>query len=79
MHYFDINHIKYEDILQNLLMNNIPKIRDKIVGVLFSGGIDSTIILSIVKEHYDVIAYTGGFYNSKDIKNSIEIIKELKV
>ncbi|MCI4433895.1 MAG: asparagine synthase C-terminal domain-containing protein [Thermoplasmata archaeon] len=79
MPYFDIADIHYEDILHNLLMNNIPRIREKKVSVLLSGGLDSTIILALVKEHYDVIAYTTGIEGSKDINNAREVAKKFDV
>ncbi len=79
MRYFNLSNIRYEEVLQNLLMNNIPRLKEKRVAVLLSGGLDSSIILSIVGEHYDVTAYTAGLSDSKDIKNSIEVTSALRV
>ena len=66
--------IEYERILYNLLMNNIPRIREKRVSLLLSGGLDSTIVLSIIKDFYDIHAYTVGLPGSKDVMNARAVV-----
>ncbi|HEU12659.1 MAG TPA: asparagine synthase [Euryarchaeota archaeon] len=79
MYYNDIADVHYEDVLHNLLINNIPRLKEKKVGVLLSGGLDSSIILSIVREHYDVIAYTVGVEGSRDLNNARDVARRLDV
>ncbi len=67
--------IEYERILYNLLMNNVPKLREGKVALLLSGGLDSTIVLSIIKDFYDVHAYTVGLPGSRDVMNAKAVIK----
>ena len=71
----DVN-ISYEEILYNLLTNNIPSLNVKKVGLLLSGGLDSSLVLSMVMDFYDVVAYTVGSKGSKDIENAVEIAEK---
>lgn len=71
--------IKYEDILYNLLHGNIPVLGVKNVAILLSGGLDSSIVLSLLMEYYDVTAYTVGTKGSKDITNAIEVAEYFSI
>lgn len=79
MHEFDIAHIQFEDVLHNLLINNMPRLRERKVALLLSGGLDSSIILAIAREHYDVVAYTAGVEGSRDMNNAIEVARKIGV
>lgn len=71
--------IKYEDVLYNLLNGNIPSLGVKKVAVLLSGGLDSSIILSLIMDYYDITAYTVGAKGSKDIENAIEVADHFSI
>jgi asparagine synthetase B (glutamine-hydrolysing) len=72
--------IKIEDLLinsiKNCLEDNLINVKKQKIGVLFSGGIDSTLICFILKKlNIDFICYTSGivdenFEESRDIKYS---------
>ncbi len=67
--------IEYERILYNLLMNNVPKVPESKVALLLSGGLDSTVVLSIIKDFYDIHAYTVGLPGSRDVMNAKAVVK----
>jgi len=71
--------ITYEDVLYNLLTNNIPSLGVKKVAVLLSGGLDSSIILALLMDFYDVNVYTVGAKDSKDIDNAIEVAEHFSI
>ena len=56
------------------------RIQDKKFGVLFSGGIDSTLIAFLCKKYTNnFICYTVGFRDSQDIVFSQEVAKNLNL
>jgi asparagine synthase (glutamine-hydrolysing) len=86
--HFDPNKIYkkefYKNNLKKLLENSVKmRIKDlNKVGIIFSGGIDSTIIAKIIKDiskenKIEVKLYTVGTENSKDIEFSEKIAKDL--
>ena len=74
--------IDNKDKAKNLLKENLTKAikaraSDRF-GVLFSGGIDSTIIALILKKaKYNFTCYAVGMENSKDVVSAREVAKEL--
>ncbi|MDP8011263.1 MAG: asparagine synthase C-terminal domain-containing protein [Thermoplasmata archaeon] len=74
----DVN-INYEEILHNLITNNIPSLNVKKVAIMLSGGLDSTVVLSMIMDFYDVVAYTVGAKDSKDIDNAVRVAENLGI
>lgn len=88
-----INNIKInEDMNYNQIKNNLLKLiknstYDRIdgldhIGLVFSGGVDSTILATLIKKYIetheiDVTLYTVGVENSKDLKYSKKVAKQL--
>ncbi|MBZ9570878.1 asparagine synthetase B [Methanobrevibacter sp. TMH8] len=78
------NYYKFKNYLSKLIMNSTyDRIKglDK-VGLVFSGGVDSTILATILKKYsesskIDVTLYTVGVENSIDLKYSKKIAKKL--
>jgi asparagine synthetase B (glutamine-hydrolysing) len=64
-------------ILENAIQKRIPNEK---FGILFSGGVDSTLIAFICKKHTDnFICYTVGMKGSKDVEFSSKVAKSLKL
>ncbi len=53
--------------------------KEKQVGILFSGGIDSVVIAQVAKQFADVICYTAGLGGSQDIDYARRIAEELEL
>ena len=49
------------------------------VGVMFSGGIDSTMIAAVAKNFTEVVLYSVGTKNSEDLKFAEEVDEELQL
>lgn len=50
------------------------------IGVIYSGGLDSSIVLSeALKHHSNVTAYTIGTENSEDLRIATQFCKEVKI
>src|SRR3989344_6081189 len=70
------NKEKVKELLFEAVKKRIPK---KKLGLLFSGGIDSTILAVILKEfNVDFTCYVSGFY-SENIKEAEDVIFAKKV
>lgn len=72
--------------LKEELFNNASKIRDYYTGpfdVLYSGGIDSEVVLRVFKElgikHNTIIVKYKNGYNHREITNAIETVKSLNI
>ncbi|HNV01408.1 MAG TPA: asparagine synthase-related protein, partial [archaeon] len=70
--------------LSNFLTKSILKrVPEKKFGVLFSGGIDSTLIVDILKEHekefVNVFSYIDGLSEPKDLENAKKVSNLLEV
>ncbi len=68
-------------ILKQTLVNTIKaQIPKKRFGILFSGGIDSSLIALICKQNNaDFICYSVGLDNAKDIESAQKVAKKLKL
>lgn len=53
--------------------------KEKKIGVLFSGGIDSVVIAQIARQFAEVTCYTAGLEGSQDINYAQEIAKEMEL
>ncbi len=60
--------MKYVAGLGDLLSKAVGKSCDQEVGIVFSGGIDSTLIAMIATEHTEVTAYSCGITGSADLE-----------
>ena len=69
------------DLVADALVEAVRKrIPDKKFGILFSGGVDSTLIAFIAKKlKKDFICYSVGVKNSQDLEWSKKIAKKLKL
>jgi len=70
----------YKEVRDGLFLavrKNIDK--EKRVGILFSGGIDSVVIAQIARQFADVTCYTAGLEGSQDIDYARKIAEELKL
>ena len=68
-----------KDLKEFLIDSVLVRAHDSF-GILFSGGVDSTIIAKISKDYnLDFEAITVGLSNSIDIKNAKEAAEELKI
>ncbi|CAB50044.1 asparagine synthase (glutamine-hydrolyzing) [Pyrococcus abyssi] len=67
----------YFNGLQNLLIDSVKVRASKKVGVLFSGGVDSSLIALIASRYSDVILYTSGTEDSKDVEWARRVAEEL--
>lgn len=84
---FDINKMNYTQIksyLLKLLMDSTYKrvLDTNKVGLIFSGGVDSTILATLLKNISDnvfVKLYTVGVENSKDIECAQKVAKKLEL
>ena len=71
--------LEYARKLKEELEKVIKKENER-VGIMFSGGIDSTSIALIFKElKKDFVCYTVGTENSKDVEFAIKVAEELKL
>lgn len=63
-----------EHKLLKLLIKSVEKrIKDRKIGVLFSGGLDSVVLTKVIKDlGYEPILYCSGAENSKDIRGAIQ-------
>ncbi len=81
----DLDQSKYIQELANLLEKTILKEAKEKIGVLFSGGVDSTLICHILKKNnISFKAISVGFYDEnkkfpEDLENSRKIAKELQL
>ncbi len=69
---------KLKELITNAIIKAVP--RDKKIGVLFSGGVDSTLIAKVLKDNnIDFTCYTASSSNEeyKDLICSIKAAKEL--
>ncbi|WP_158082582.1 asparagine synthase family protein [Methanobrevibacter arboriphilus] len=83
--YLDINKMSYDEIkysLINLLTDSTYKriLNTDKVGLIFSGGVDSTILATLLKNISDDISvnlYTVGVESSEDLKYAKKVAKSL--
>ncbi|MBN1175764.1 asparagine synthetase B [Candidatus Woesearchaeota archaeon] len=63
----ELNEERVKKLLINSVKKRLPPKEDKVnVGILFSGGIDSTVIAKIVTDlGYDVTCYSAGFQDER--------------
>ncbi|AEC52720.1 asparagine synthetase, putative [Pyrococcus sp. NA2] len=67
----------YVNGLMNILPDAVRIRANKKVGVLFSGGLDSSLIAKIASEYSKVVLYTSGTEDSKDIEWARKVADEL--
>lgn len=83
-----LHSIKYTDsdlFIKELRTTICESVKEQVdvdmpIGVIYSGGLDSSIVLSeALKCHSNVTAYTIGTENSEDLRISIQFCKEKKI
>lgn len=76
---------KTEEIIETfheLLTNAVVKMvqTDLPIGVIFSGGLDSAVVLNIARQHHpNVTAFTAGFRDSSDMKCARRFCEEYAI
>lgn len=79
---YDVTAIKsfgseYFDGLRNLLIDSVKIRSSKKIGILFSGGLDSTLIAFIASRYSNVTLYVSGTEDSKDVEWARKVSQEL--
>lgn len=69
----------YYDGLKNLLQDAVRIRTAKKVGVLFSGGLDSSLIALLASKYSKVVLYTAGTEDSKDVEWARKVSDELRL
>jgi asparagine synthase (glutamine-hydrolysing) len=86
--YTPLHEIKYSNsnlFIKKLRTTICESVKERVdtdlpIGIIYSGGLDSTIILSeSLKYHSNVTAYTIGSENSEDFRISKQFCKEMKI
>lgn len=68
-----------EKLLENIKNSIFETVKEKKIGVAFSGGVDSTLISKICSDmNYDIVLLTIGFPESHDILFAKEVNEHLK-
>ncbi|AFK22608.1 asparagine synthase (glutamine-hydrolyzing) [Pyrococcus sp. ST04] len=67
----------YKDGLKNLLENSVNLRKRGKIGVLFSGGLDSSLIALIASRFSKVVLYSAGAEGSRDIEWARKVSEEL--
>ena len=70
-----------EKKLLKLLIKSVEKrIKNRQIGMLFSGGLDSVLLTKIIKDlGYEPILYCSGAENSKDVSGAIQAADKLEL
>lgn len=68
------------ETVEELLINSVGKLikNKKIIGITLSGGLDSSLLLAIVKKHFtdkQVFTYSCGFYGEDEFDYSRQVAK----
>ena len=68
-----------EKLLENIKNSILETVKDKKIGIAFSGGVDSTLISKVCSDmNYDITLLTIGFSNSHDILFAKQVNEYLK-
>jgi asparagine synthase (glutamine-hydrolysing) len=70
---------KYKKLFDRIKTAISETVKDKKIGIAFSGGVDSTLIAKITKDmDYDIVLLTIGFAESHDVLFAKEVNEYLK-
>ncbi len=69
----------HQDLFENIKNSISETVKEKKIGIAFSGGVDSTLISKICSDmNYDITLLTIGFAESHDILFAKEVNEQLK-